>query len=119
MSKRQTKNIIQIKGFRGLLMAAFIAICLAAGFVAFPGWLAMLGWNYAATSELATDFIPQISLYQGVLLWAVVAITCYILNKRGRQIVVYRDIGGLSDDEIQQVLDNIKMQSAVSEKENK
>ena len=44
MRKNNTK-IIQIAGFRGLFMALFIGICLAAGFVVFPAKVAVYAWN--------------------------------------------------------------------------
>ena len=45
--KRNAK-IIQISGLRGILMAIFIVTCLAAGFVVFPGFVAMNIWNHFA-----------------------------------------------------------------------
>ena len=63
MRKNNTK-IIQIAGFRGLFMALFIGICLAAGFVVFPAKVAVYAWNYLALNYLS---IPSINLFQGVL----------------------------------------------------
>ena len=44
---KKNLNIIQIKGTRGLLLAAGFVCCLAAGFVYFPGWVCMQVWNQA------------------------------------------------------------------------
>ena len=58
-------NVIQIKGFRGIIMAIFIVTCLSAGFIVFPGWLCMQIWNIIASYTLN---IPLIALLQGILL---------------------------------------------------
>ena len=65
--KRKTR-VIQIDGFRGLILALFAVVCLAAGFIAFPGYVAMCIWNHFAS-------LPPINLFQGVLLWAIVAMS--------------------------------------------
>ena len=39
---KKNMNVIQIKGVKGIIMAAFIVICLAAGFIAFPGMVAIV-----------------------------------------------------------------------------
>ena len=39
--RKNNMRIIQISGLRGILMVAFIATCLIAGFVAFPAIVAM------------------------------------------------------------------------------
>ena len=82
---RNKTRIIQISGFRGFLMAVFVVTCLAAGFIAFPSIVAMKAWN------LATTYIalPTIGIWQGVMLWAIVAITGYILNDRGKYLVSF------------------------------
>ena len=63
MKKRNAK-VIQIAGIRGLLLVGFVAVCLVAGFVVFPGLVAMHLWNYAVSF---TYFIPAINIYQGIL----------------------------------------------------
>ena len=74
--KRNAK-IIQISGIKGLITALFVVTCLAAGFVAFPGFVAMNIWNHFAGSS-----VPEINLYQGILLWAIVALVYFIANKQ-------------------------------------
>ena len=73
---RRNAKIIQIAGFRGILTAVFVVTCLGAGFVAFPGLVAMTIWNKYVT------VLPQINLLQGILLWAMVALICYIANNQ-------------------------------------
>ena len=41
-------RIIDVNGFRGLLLFLFILVCLATGFIAFPAYLAMNLWNVLA-----------------------------------------------------------------------
>ena len=108
--KRKTR-IIQISGIRGLLMAAFIGVCLAAGFVAFPGYAAMKTWNYLASFELMGNIIPAIALYQGVILWAIFAGLCYAINDKKKYLVAMKNSHEITDEEIKKILDNIKVQA--------
>ncbi len=72
-------KIIQIDGFKGLITAAFIGICLFAGFVVFPGMVSMHLWN----KYLVNLFMfPVLDVFQGVLLWGIIAITYCILSKK-------------------------------------
>ena len=72
--KRNAK-IIQISGLRGILTAIFIVTCLAAGFVVFPGFVAMNIWNHFSGNYV-------LNIYQGILLWAIIALICFIANKQ-------------------------------------
>lgn len=101
--KRNAK-IIQINGFRGLVMAMFIVTCLIAGFVVFPGFVAMNIWNCFAT------VIPQLNLYQGVLLWAIVALVGFIVNKQSFS-VSFASPKELNDEEMNLLMERIKLQS--------
>lgn len=104
--KRNTR-IIQISGLRGILMVVFIATCLAAGFVAFPSLVAMHVWNYA------TQYIslPLINFWQGLMLWAIVAISGFILNDRKKYLVAYSPKTNLNDEEVKKILETVKLQS--------
>lgn len=102
--KRNAK-IIQITGIRGIIMAIFIVTCLAAGFVAFPGLVAMHIWNH-----FAGEFLPEINLYQGILLWAIVAITGFILNKQSFS-VSFESPKELNEEELNLLMERIRMQS--------
>ena len=105
--KKNTK-IIQINGFRGLILAMFTVICLAAGFIAFPGYVAKCIWNYFS------DFgaLPAINLFQGVMLWAIVAISYFIINdKKKKTFIALKSPKELNEEELRQVMDVIKMQA--------
>ena len=59
---KRRMNVIQINGFKGLVMAVGIVACLIAGFVAFPGLVMKTAWNFVsvktriAHSENSVDF---------------------------------------------------------------
>ena len=104
--KRKTR-IIQISGLRGLVMVVFVATCLAAGFIAFPAIAAMHVWNFFA--ELAV--IPLINVWQGLMLWAIVAISGFIINDRKKFLVAFKTPDRLSDKEMKMLLERMKIQS--------
>ena len=100
---KRSAKIIQISGLRGILMAIFIVTCLAAGFVVFPGLVAMTIWNHFSGSYV-------LNIYQGVLLWAIIALTCFIANKQ-RFSVSIETPKELSEEEMNFLMQRIKMQS--------
>lgn len=101
--KRNAK-IIQISGFRGILTAIFVVTCLGAGFVAFPGLVAMTLWNKYVT------VLPQINLLQGILLWAMVALVCYIANNQ-RFAISLETPKELTEDEMDALMERVRLQS--------
>ena len=103
---RKNFNVIQINGFRGILIALFVVSCLIAGFGAFPGFLAMSCWNFTATYVN----LPLISLPQGILLWAIIALS-YFTFKKKKFIVSFRAQDELNEEELKHVVEKIKMQS--------
>lgn len=104
---KKNLNIIQIKGFRGLLLAGFVICCLVAGFIAFPGWLGMQAWNYTSTYFSG---MPAIGLIQGVLLWGII-LTSYFVFRKEKVVVCMKAPQGLNDEELKAVFANIKQQS--------
>lgn len=102
-------NIIQIKGTKGVILAIGIVCCLIAGFVVFPGFVAMYLWNFTAHH---VSNIPVIGIFQGVLLWGIVAASYYTFRKEKH--VVYMNtpmLEGLSDEELKNVFAEIKRQA--------
>ena len=77
-------RIIDVNGFRGLLLFLFIIVCLACGFIAFPGYLSMMLWNALAPSIS----LPEINLLQGILLWAIIAVMIYMFSNHKIIIVM-------------------------------
>lgn len=68
-------TVIQINGFRGLLVVGFVIVCAVAGFIVFPAWCCQHAWNYLANF---VNNLPLMDLRQGVLLWAIVALVSYL-----------------------------------------
>ena len=100
-------NVIQIKGIRGLLLVAGFILCLAAGFIVFPGLIAMYIWNYAASFVAQ---LPTIGILQGILLWGIVAAS-YFLFRKEKLVVCMRSSEGLSEDELKSVFAEMKKQA--------
>ena len=107
MMRKNNTRIIQIAGFRGLLTALFIGICLAAGFVIFPAKVAVYIWNYISANFIA---IPTINLFQGILLWAIVVMVYNIANNN-RLIISFARPKQLSDEEMRSLMERIKIQA--------
>lgn len=105
--KRNNTKIIQIAGFRGLFMALFIGTCLAAGFIVFPAKAAVYMWNYAAVNYFS---IPSINLYQGILLWAIIVLVCYIANNK-KVVISFAQPAQLSEEEVKCLMERIKVQA--------
>lgn len=103
-------KIIQIDGFRGLITAVFMAVCLVAGFVAFPGLVAMHLWNKYL---VALYMFPMLNLFQGILLWGIIAITYCILSKKGLA-VSFKETPELSDRELDMIMKKARIQSQIN-----
>ena len=88
-----------------MITALFVVTCLAAGFVAFPGFVAMNIWNHFAASS-----VPEINLYQGILLWAIVALVYFIANKQSFS-VSFESPKELNEEEMNVLMERIRMQS--------
>lgn len=107
---RKNAKIIQISGFRGLIFIAFVAVCLVAGFVVFPGLVGMCLWNNFLSEYLN---LPEINILQGILLWSIVALIIY-LSGSGRSVVQMKKAAQLNESEIRDLMDRIKTQSQAS-----
>lgn len=100
-------KVIKIDGIRGLLNAVFIGGCLFAGFVVSPGYVAMYLWNrYLVTGYM----FPQLTLFQGVLLWAIVFLSYCILTK-GRFAVSFQTTPEMGDEELESIIKSAKINS--------
>ena len=103
---KKNLNIIKINGVRGLLVALMVVSCLAAGFIAFPGYVAMHVWNLSAPF-LA---LPQIGLLQGMLLWGII-VAAYFTFRKNKLVVCIKSPQGLSEEELKEVFADMKKQS--------
>ncbi len=100
-------KIVQINGFRGIVMAGFIITCLFAGFVIFPGYVGMTLWNKYLVNLLS---FPALNLFQGTLLWGMVAVSYYIITN-GRMPVSFDTPESLSDAELSMIMKKAKINS--------
>jgi hypothetical protein len=98
-------KIIQIDGIRGLLTAAFVGVCLFAGFVMFPGLVAMSLWNKYLVNLY---MFPVISLFQGILLWGILAISYCIITKN-KFALSFKNTPELSDEELSSIIKSAKI----------
>lgn len=104
---KKNLNVIQIKGFRGIMMVALIGCCLAAGFIVFPGLVAMKLWNFAVNFNAN---IPHIGIVQGILLWGIL-VASYFTFRREKLIVCMKSPQGLSEEELKAVFADVKKQA--------
>ena len=102
---KKNTQIIQISGFKGLLTAIFIAVCLAAGFIGFPGLVSMTIWNHFTGS-----FLPEINIYQGILLWSIFVLI-YFIRKKKTFSVSFAKPNELTEEEMDILMERAKMQS--------
>lgn len=99
-------NVIQINGFKGILLVIGAVMCLAAGFVAFPGFVMKSLWNIGASYM---SVIPPIGIIQGVLLWGIIVVSYFAFRKKG-YCVEFKSADDLSREEMDAVIQRIRME---------
>lgn len=104
---KKNLNVIQIKGIKGLIMLVMIGCCLVAGFIVFPGWVAMNIWNVLAS---LVNNAPSIGIIQGVLLWGII-VASYFTFRKERVVVCMKTPQGLNEEELKAVFADIKKQT--------
>ena len=104
---KKNLNVIQIKGIRGLIIAGLVVCCLAAGFIAFPGWVGMHIWNFISAQ---VESMPAIGLFQGILLWGII-IAAYFTFRKEKVVVCMKTPQGLSEEELKSVFADVKKQA--------
>lgn len=108
---RKNARIIQISGLRGLAFVIFVVTCLIMGFIGFPGLVAMCLWNLASTS---LGILPQINIFQGVLLWVIIALSIYMISGGNQGFVALKRPSQLSESEIKDLMQRIRTQNQVN-----
>mgnify|MGYP003571377555 CR=1 FL=1 len=101
--KKNRLRVIQISGFRGILSAIFIVTCLIAGFVGFPAYVLANLWNRFFTA------LPQIGMFQGLILWGILAVSYAILNRKGKYIMAFEP-RTVQPNELKDIIREIKAQ---------
>lgn len=107
---RKNFRVIRINGLRGICFALAVLSCLIAGFVVFPGLIAMTAWNFVSAK---TALIPSLGVVQGVLLWGIMVVSYMIIKKR-KVMVSFKTPTELTDEELDEVMDRIKLDTTTS-----
>lgn len=97
-------KVITINGVRGVFAAIFIVLGLIAGFIISPGWVCMQLWNRIFEDS---NTIAMMNIYQGIMLWAIIALTLYALNNK-RSLIGFGAYQGLSPDQIKDIMERAK-----------
>lgn len=105
---RNRLKILEINGFRGLLLVIFIVGCAISGFVLFPSWFLMQVWNAFAAYFTA---MPTMQIVHGAMLWAIIVLSVYAANK-DRVFVSCKSPQIISDEQIKEIVKKTRMQSA-------
>lgn len=101
---RKNSRVIEISGISGLFLLLFSAVCLFVGFVIFPGYLAMNLWNMAG-SEISG--FPILNLYQGVLLWIIIALGVFVFGNC-KSPIAFKQAAQLNEREISALMSQIR-----------
>ena len=97
-------KVITINGIRGIFAAIFVVLGLIAGFIISPGWVCMQIWNKIAEETLS---ISTMNLFQGIMLWAIIALSLYALNNK-RTLIGFGSYPTLSPEQIKDIMNRAK-----------
>lgn len=97
-------KVITINGVRGIFAAIFVVLGLIAGFIISPGWVCMQIWNKIAEQ---TFTMSTMNLFQGIMLWAIIALSLYALNNK-RTLIGFGSYPTLSPDQIKDIMNRAK-----------
>jgi len=98
-------NVIQINGIKGIIFLICAVVCLAAGFIIFPGLVLKSGWNLLSS---ATGMIPAIGIIQGTLLWGILIVSYFAFGGKKNLFVEFKSADDLSGAELDAVMRKIK-----------
>ena len=101
-------KVITINGIRGILAVIFIALGLIAGFIISPGWVCMTVWNHYLSDS---TIVSSMNLFQGIVLWAIIALTLYALNGK-HQLIGFGNYPSLSRDQIRDIMNRAKVEES-------
>ena len=93
-----------------MITMAFVGICLFAGFVIFPGYVAMVLWNKILASMFA---FPLVNVFQGVLLWGIAVVSYCIIFKNGFAVSFLTNPSELSEAELNMIMRNARIYSGL------
>lgn len=98
-------KVITINGVRGICVAIFVVLGLIAGFIISPGWACMQVWNKVFQDSVS---LSTMNLFQGIMLWAIIALTLYALNNK-RALIGFGSYPTLSPDQIKDIMNRAKV----------
>lgn len=101
-------KVITINGIRGVLAAIFIVLGLIAGFIISPGWVCMHLWNHIFEDS---NTVAIMNIYQGIMLWAIIALSLYALNNK-KALIGFGSYQGLSPEQIKDLMARAKQSEA-------
>ena len=101
-------KVITINGIRGVLVAIFIVLGLIAGFIISPGWVCMHIWNYIFEDS---NTVALMNIYQGIMLWTIIALSLYALNNK-KALIGFGSYQGLSPEQIKDLMTRAKQSEA-------
>ena len=101
-------KVITINGMRGVLAAIFIVLGLIAGFIISPGWVCMHLWNHIFEDS---NTVALMNIYQGIMLWAIIALSLYALNNK-KALIGFGSYQGLSPEQIKDLMARAKQSEA-------
>ena len=97
-------KVITINGVRGIFAAIFVVLGLIAGFIISPGWVCMQIWNRIAEE---TFTMSTMNIFQGIMLWAIIALSLYALNNK-RTLIGFGSYPTLSPEQIKDIMNRAK-----------
>lgn len=100
-------KIVQIDGIKGLITAVFVCACAFSGFVISPGYALKTLWNKYLVGAY---MFPNLSLFQGILLWAILVISYFIVSKKGFALS-FKSTHEISEDELKSIVNTAKLNS--------
>ena len=99
-------NVIQINGFTGICLVIFLLGCAVTGFLLFPSWCCMSGWNFVAK---ILNF-PTMNIYHGALLWFIICLSLFA-SYQGRSPLKFGHISSTSPQGLKETLKKMQEQN--------
>ena len=107
---RKKCNIIQINGLSGILLAIFAICCAITGFIAFPSWLCMHAWNFAASY---VNF-PVMNIYHGAMLWLIIALIFVATHLNKTKPISFGTLTPIDKEEMKRRIEKLQAQNVSS-----
>ncbi len=105
---RKDFKVITINGIRGVIAAIFVVMGLIAGFVISPGLVCMTIWNNVF--EYSTT-VSTMNLLQGIMLWAIIALSLYALNDK-KALIGFGSYPSLTPEQVKNIMERAKKTEA-------